>query len=231
MEETEDCCYYFSDGAESLDSYDREQMEIALYSKIHFATNFDLTQNTDTAQEYVNDDFDITVEGNENTGYKASETNADYVLNRDIKKKYDSVMIDSLAAPSKRTLKAEGTHKTRQVIDEVKKSKHIQSFIRKNNLTNKRNAANLGDSGIQLDDSKEDIISIDDSNDGTIHIDETTTDSDSDNRDILLEESSSDCLDDVDIKMNVHTPRYTYTKMTGQSHLDNDCESDGSIYL
>lgn len=80
-----------SDGEEhhSLDSdeaYDREQLEIALYSQIHFEENTetlldDLECNIDRA-------FTIDIRGSGRTGYVAPDTTSDFILNRAIGEKY-----------------------------------------------------------------------------------------------------------------------------------------------
>ena len=82
----ETLCFYdeWNPAFESDDDYEREQLEIALYSQIHFDLNTEAV-----IPDTVHDDtFTIDVRGNHQTGFTASDTTSDVVLNQDISEKY-----------------------------------------------------------------------------------------------------------------------------------------------
>lgn len=68
------------------DKYQLEQLEIALYSQIHFEENSEPGESACTYDVISN--LCIDVKGNSETGYVAKETNAKSILNEDIDKKY-----------------------------------------------------------------------------------------------------------------------------------------------
>ncbi|XP_053393608.1 zinc finger CCHC domain-containing protein 7-like [Mercenaria mercenaria] len=79
---------------DSSDDYEREQLEIALYSQIHFDQNNEGIPQENNKEGGVNADssvennFIICVQGNEKKGFVAVETNADIILNENIEDKY-----------------------------------------------------------------------------------------------------------------------------------------------
>lgn len=88
----------FSDGYASSDDYDREELEVALYSQIHFEENIEFKENFN--EDCVNNNhtqYVIDVQGNERKGFIANKTNADLILNETIDKKYENTLcpIDS----------------------------------------------------------------------------------------------------------------------------------------
>lgn len=83
-------CYSDDDThcSDSDDAYEREQMEIALYSQIHFEENNEIElDGIDKASEFDNG-FVIDVHGSEKTGTPENSKTADFLLNRIISEKY-----------------------------------------------------------------------------------------------------------------------------------------------
>lgn len=73
-------------GHDSDEAYEREQLEIALYSKVHFE------ENTDAVNDVLGDDsdkgFTIDVHCDDWTGFVATDKTSDFILNQAIGNKY-----------------------------------------------------------------------------------------------------------------------------------------------
>lgn len=114
----------FSDGYASSDSsYDREELEIALYSQIHFEENIEFTE--DFNEDCVNNNltqYVIDVQGNEGIGFIANKTNADLILNESIDNKYENTLspIDS-CTKRKDLVDAKGSRKKNDKVESSSK--------------------------------------------------------------------------------------------------------------
>ncbi|XP_060581426.1 zinc finger CCHC domain-containing protein 7-like isoform X2 [Ruditapes philippinarum] len=104
-------------GENSSDDYEQEQLEIALYSKIHFEQN---SENPSLNKEHdifyceddtVEKDFIFTVQGNEKKGFVASECNADIILNEALEEKYSHVNFKNDVAKRKNNKAVNGNSK------------------------------------------------------------------------------------------------------------------------
>ncbi|WAQ96887.1 ZCHC7-like protein [Mya arenaria] len=75
-------------GSDNDDEYAQEQMEIALYSQIHFEQNDECHQSMDSGIYEVSSEFCYDVISDGKTGFIAQDTTADLILNKSIEDKY-----------------------------------------------------------------------------------------------------------------------------------------------
>lgn len=242
----------------SSDEYEQEQLEIALYSQIHFEENEENYNNN-------RNNFVIDVQGNEKKGITFDETNANIILTAEIDKKYkspsdekvglsrDKISMKNKTLNNEITIKSSkpesATYSVRKqekvtvgletASKEVDKAAKIQAVLRDGPCFTKKTVSAekliLGsdsDNGSADDDSdKEEVISISDNDDNSDHekVVLSNSDSDIDSLEVVLGQSDTEA---GDLQMNVHSnPRYTYKKMShDDSGVCNEAEdSDGNF--
>ena len=105
------------------DGFDKEELEIALYSQIHFETN----DNMDTLQQNdITDSFTIDVKGNDKTGFQAELKTADYIINEKLNTEYNTKLDENGSA--KETLNENKTDVTKSS-NRLSSCKYIKNII------------------------------------------------------------------------------------------------------
>ena len=105
------------------DGFDKEELEIALYSQIHFETN----DNVDTLQQNdITDSFSIDVKGNDKTGFQAELKTADYIINEKLNTEYNTKLDENGSA--KETLNENKTDATKSS-NRLSSYKNIENII------------------------------------------------------------------------------------------------------
>lgn len=237
MDDDRFCEKDFSD--QDSDSYELEQLEIALYSQIHFEEN---VEHYDSNHDTNENSFDINVQGDKKEGFIAGETNASMILNESIEKKYGNYVETreitnkdkipfkkSCDVEVKNASKKESLNSTAKVLDkqslspdavslEISQSNKIRALLR-DTTGNRKKTINVekmilgSDSENEsTDDENDEVISLSDSDEDIL----VKSDSDVGSLDIVLGQSDSE-TDDIQMNVNA-TPRYKYQKM-----LHEDC--------
>ena len=240
---------------DSSDDYDQEQLEIALYSQIHFQQGDENqriknNQNIDNIEDGTFDnDYIVNVEGNEKTGYVAIESNADIILNNDLEKRYsntNNVHEDANRKEDAKLEKAERGQRhaklsSRNLSLKKRDKKFLDNFTSSESETKKAFRAYKSERGGKLLTAEELILGVDSENDDDVKfVDDDEVVCLLDNSGVALSDSEADSLDIVlgepeeridDIQMNVQsTPRYTYRKMSHEDALpDEEKHSDGNL--
>lgn len=196
------------------DMYEREQLEVALYSQIHFE------ENSEFVDIKSNDDkmFYIDVKGGDDIGFIAKETNADSILNDSINKKYG--VLDALNAyrlDVQASLTPDSVKKTDKDLDKKGQSEFlvIESDDSDDDKVKSYQKEKSVKFYVKSDRDEEDVLSV-------------SSRSSDDSLDAVLGERDSDYGDDIQMNVSV-SPRYIYRKMAAEDDVADctDNESDG----
>lgn len=211
-------CYSDDDAqcSDSDDAYEREQMEIALYSQIHFEENNEIElDGIDKASEFDNG-FVIDVHGSEKTGIPENSKTADFLLNKIISEKYGLLppqtdvscsTLDSANARHRQKKDKIFSTKLNGVSDNVDRNREV-SLAEKLIL-----GQSLGDEDADMA-SKVSSRSNDDIDDDVDEIGDLSHGDDSDSSSIygILDTTDKRNQKCLDLKMNVDNPRIFNTE-------------------
>ena len=199
---------YLSDDDNDSDGLDQNEIEIALYSQIHFETNEtaeapDNLQNTVEAPEGFGDDnvvaekFMIDVKGNDKVGFQTGLRTADYVTNDIIEAEYGtSLQLTDGKEEQRFEKKTFLLHSQPAALDEktIEKEVKLRNKRKSTKLNKSKNLAEQLILQAGTSSGSEDL-------DSEHSADSTNTDSDSD--DDLIDLDIEDNEDDSGLFVNV----------------------------
>lgn len=93
MDQLEGECLSDGDDSDDITEYEKEQLEIALYSQVHFEENEEI-DTAEPSDDAVSDVFKFSVLGNSKAGFVGLDKTADAVLNKSIGEKYGELLLN-----------------------------------------------------------------------------------------------------------------------------------------
>lgn len=205
---------------------DLEELEIALYSQIHFETNdtADTLFQEGLQKNEISDMFVIDVEGNCKSGFHAGLTTADFVIDERIKAEYvtqpvaNRSYLTSLNKDDKCVALAE-QKSVQETVFFARKDTDAQCYRKKKLKSKIKNNVkeNLAEKLILNAGSSSESESTDDKNSDSSHIISDTSDTETDSDDSLVELDVDDREDNTDLFINVNKNQQPLIKTTGET--------------
>ena len=188
-----------NEDVDNIDGIDKEELEIALYSQIHFETNDSIEIEVLESNEIL-DNFTIDVKGNYKTGFQLEPKTSDYITDEQINSKFKNTPRERNAALSDIDVKSSVSDKSKAM--HLRNKYMYREFIsdKKSNLnaldkiktkTKSRSDKSLAEKLILGLGSSSKIDTLDDTTDETSD-ESRDTDSDDELIDLDIEDSDEE---------------------------------------